>query len=647
MFGKTIMRCCIAVTAMSVVSCNSFLDIVPDDIATVDHAFTNAKEAEKFLFTCYSYLPQSGNPGGNFGLTAGDEIWMPDRKRVAAPAWDYVARGEITPELVRPNFWSGSDYALPMYTAIHDCNTFISKLEDLSMVPDLGRDQRARWIAEAKFLKAFYHFHLLRLYGPIPILDEVIPTSADPKDVQVKREPIDVCVKYISDLLDECYSDLPLVISSTYSELGRITKPINRALKAKLLLMAASPLFNCNTDYANFTDQDGTLFFNQDESLREKKWAAAAEAAKEAIDVAHSAGHKLYEFVNDEPGFTFSKRESITQMSIRQAVCERWNSEIIWGLSGSGRASNPIQQACIPKLDASFSDEKCRGSMAPPLHVIKQFYSKNGVPITEDKTLDFSNPEALRVATADDIANMETGYTTARINFDREPRFYACVGFDGGKWLMSSHPNRSDVGNYVVKSKFGQISYGAVEGSYSMTGYFIKKLVNWKSQFTSSTTGVEYSWPEIRLADIYLMYVEALNELEGPNGENSGDLFFYIDEVRSRAGLDGVRKSWTEFSTNPAKLTTKEGMRDIIQRERLNELAFEGSRYFDLLRWKLAESYLDTPITGWDVKQDDATAYYKTKTITYRQFIAPRDYFLPIQNSELLVNPRLVQNPGW
>jgi hypothetical protein len=641
---KAIISACIALAMIAPFSCNSFLDIVPDDISILDHAFTNAKEAEKFLFACYSYIPTNGVQPANMGLTAGDEIWLPEgNKRIGdMPAWDYIARGEVTPETVAPNYWNGSRWALNKFIGIRDCNTFLEKIQDLSLVQDLSIDERARWVAEVKFLKAFYNFVLFRMYGPIPILDKAIPISADPATVQVKRESVDYCVNYMVNLLDESYADLPLAISNTYSELGRITKPINRALKAKLLLLYASPLFNGNSDYADFRNIDGTLFFSDTREENPQRWIDAAEAAKEAINVAHMAGHRLYEFtLIDPPGFSLTPK-SMIQMNIRHAICDRWNSEVVWGLS-SGRAGNAMQQACMPKVDAGMADDKTKGSMAPTLQVVKQFYTKNGVPINEDKTLDFSDPESLRVVQSSESVDMETGYTTARINFDREDRFYASIGFDGGKWLMSNHPNRSDIGNYVVKAKMGELSAGIIEASHSVTGYFTKKLVHWSSQFTASTNSVEYAWPEIRLADVYLMYAEALNEAQGP----VADVFRYLDRIRERAGLEGVEESWSKYSNNSQKPTTKEGMRAIIRQERLIELALEGHRYYDLLRWKLGEEYLDAPITGWDRTQSDASSYYKTKIIAQRRFIAPRDYFMPIQNSELRVNTQLVQNPGW
>jgi hypothetical protein len=515
-------------------------------------------------------------------------------------------------------------------------------MSDLSLVQDIDTDERTRWIAEAKFLKAYYHFGLLRLYGPIPIIDKAIPISADPSTVQVKRESVDYCVNYIANLLDECYYGLPLLIYDTQNELGRITRPINRALKAKLLLMAARPLFNGNEDFARFENIDGTLFFNQTKDPQ--KWIDAAQAAKEAVDIAHMAGHQLYEFRLDPTlGFSLTPK-SMIQLSIRQAVCEKWNTETVWGLSGVNRRTyTEMQQVSIPLIEGTWDGSKARGNMAPTFPVIRQFYTKNGVPINEDKTLDFSDPESLRVVQTSEATDMEVGYTTARINFDREDRFYADVAFDGSKWLMSSQVNRSDIGSLVVRAKFGEMAAGKVEGSYSVTGYFTKKLVHWGSGFTTTTTSVEYSWPEIRLADVYLMYAEALNEAQGP----VDDVFRYLNMIRDRAGLAGVEESWTNYSNNPAKPTTKEGMRQIIRQERLIELAFEGSRYWDLLQWKLGDEYLNTPIIGWDISRQDAPSYYKSRVIMHRQFVSPRNYFLPIQNSELRVNNKLVQNPGW
>lgn len=632
----------VAASVLTVTACNAFLDVVPDNVAVIDNAFTNQQEAEKFLFTCYSYLPGTGEPSGNVGLTAGDEIWLNMPNHVPAPAWDYIAKGIRTADQAYPDYWKGSDYTYAMFTAIRDCNIFLENVEDMTKVPDLSVDKRARWIAEVKFLKAYYHFYLLRMYGPIPICDTNIPVSASPEEVQVKRNTFEECVDYIVDLLDECNSDLPAVIINRQSELGRITKPINRAVKAQVLLLAASPLYNGNPDFANFTDKDGVHLFPTSENP--DKWNKAADAALDAIMSAESAGHELYYFDESDAPFDISETTK-TQLSIRMAICDRWNDEIVWGRSnGRGRAGGTLQAGCMPRLDASMNVNQVRGCVAPTLEIVKEFYTENGVPIDEDKTLDFSDIEELREATEEEKYNFSVGYTTARINFDRENRFYADIGFDGGKWIMEYHPSQSDVDTYVLQAKQGQLGHGEVNGATSSTGYFTKKLVHWESGFGNTTAGVyEYAWPEIRLADLYLMYAEALNEVSGP----VDDVHYYINEVRKRAGLESVADSWTKYSNNPAKPETKEGMREIIRRERLIELALEGSRYWDLLRWKQAPDYLNRPIEGWDVSQTETEAYYKVQTIFNRSFSAPRDYFNPIPNQEMMRNDNLVQNPGW
>src|SRR5699024_5644186 len=136
-----------------------------------------------------------------------------------------------------------------------------------------------------------------RMYGPIPIIKENLPISASGEEVRVSRQPVDEVFRYIVELLDDAAEYLPDYVLDENSELGRITLPIAIGLKARVLVYAASPLFNGNTDYNNFKGKDGEQFFNQTYEI--KKWELAAEAVKEAIDLAHALGYELYEF---EPG---------------------------------------------------------------------------------------------------------------------------------------------------------------------------------------------------------------------------------------------------------------------------------------------------------------------------------------------------------
>ena len=239
----TVKLLCLGLCAASVSSCD-FLDVVPDNVSTLDHAFSNSTEAEKFLFTCYAQLPKNGNENGNVGFFGGDEAWLPldlDIRWVNRDAWD-IARGNQNTNNPYHNAWAGEKSATAYFKGLRLCNTFLENVEDESIVPDLPLDTRSRWIGEVLFLKAYYHYLLLRMYGPIPLIDENIPVSASPDGVRVERIPVDSCVNYIARLFDQAYERVPSYISRPTTELGRVTKPIVLACKAKLYLLAAEKL---------------------------------------------------------------------------------------------------------------------------------------------------------------------------------------------------------------------------------------------------------------------------------------------------------------------------------------------------------------------------------------------------------------------
>jgi hypothetical protein len=168
-------------------------------------------------------------------------------------------------------------------------------------------------------------------------------------------------------------------------------------------------------------------------------------------------------------------------------------------------------------------------------------------------------------------------------------------------------------------------------------------VLHTESTLTTSWTQTRYAFPYIRLADLYLLYAEALNEVKAtPDAE----VYSWIDKVRERANLKGVYESWTTYSDQPEKVTTQIGMRAIIHQERLIELAFEESPYWDILRWKEAEKRWNRPVRGWNVFGTVESTFYDVTTIAQSTF-GTKDYFVPIKQSSLDRNANLVQNPGW
>ncbi|AUP77917.1 RagB/SusD family nutrient uptake outer membrane protein [Flavivirga eckloniae] len=619
----------VTIIALQMLSCDEYLDVTPDNIATLDNVFNRRNTAEQYLFTCYSYIPSHASVNDNPGFLGADEMWSVPS---SSNGNFQIAKGNQGVVEPYTNLWKR------MYQGIRICNIF---LENIETVPDLTSAEKNRWVSEVKFLKAYYHYTLLRMYGPIVLVKENLLVSDDVETVKVPRSPIDECFDYIIELLDESYKDLPDRIENEVSELGRITKAISISLKAQILVSVASPLFNGNSDYGGFRNKDGTPLFNS--VYDEAKWQIAADACKAAIEYCESVGHRLYLY---EPRFSQYDLSptTLTKLSIRNSLTEKWNPEIIWANTNSYVID--LQGKATPRgLDPNLGDNgETRGDMAPPLKIVEKFYSANGVPINEDITYDYEGRFDLETPTAEHKYNLKEGYTTAKLNFNREPRYYASLGFDGGIWYGQGRYDDESDDLLFVSSKMGQPASMIVLHAFSTTGYWPKKFVHFQSIVNPGNTYTteNYPFPVIRLNDLYLLYAEALNEARGPSTE----VYEYLDRVRTRAGIPNVERAWSDFSKNPGKVRSKDGLREIIHQERTIELAFEGYRFWDLRRWKTAVNELNKPITGWDLDQEEALGYYREKLI-YKQTFIPRDYFWPIEEKAILSNSNLVQNPGW
>lgn len=637
------------IMAISILTgCTDFLDVVPDNIATIEMAFNNRTNAEKYLATCYSYIPLYGAQRDNPGLTSGNDIWFYTMEDASFNnKWSFgIANGLQNTSDPLNNYWDGGNGGKQLYRAIRDCNIFIENVSDRTKVADLDETERRRWIAEIKVMKAFYHYYLFQLYGPIPIVDVNLPISAPEEEVRVKRDKIETVANYIVGLIDEAVTDLPLKIYNEATEMGRITQPAALAIKAKALLLAASPLFNGNTDYANFKDKDGEPFFPQ--TYDANKWKTASDACKEALDVALKAGHDLYDF--KEETLENLPENLMYSMNVRQAVTERFNKELVWGCGKS--YTYDLQCMCQPRI-LLFHGEKqntCKGAYSPTLDIAEMFYSNNGVPIEEDKewatSNNYNNRYEIAVATATDKYFIKEGYQTVKLHFNREPRFYGTLGFDGSSWYGHGKEHADDL--YYLEAKKGQITGQSQLANYSVTGYYAKKLVYYKNIISESSAVIEeYPFPIVRLADLYLMYAEALNEATD-NGEFvPKEVYDNIDIIRKRSGLEGVVASWSKYSVNPEKPSTKEGMREIIRKERQIELALEGSRFHDLRRWKLARSvYNNALVRGWSIDQETTEDYYVIRNIAQMKYVQ-KDYLWPLKYDDIINNPNLIQNPGW
>lgn len=632
-------------TVLVLLSACDYLDIVPDNVATIDYAFRNRTEAEKYLYTCYSYRPQIGDVNNDPAMSGGDEIWQyyPVNASSNSYTGTQIGRGFQNTNDPWLNFWDGAQGGKALWRGIRDCNIF---LDNIDKVLDIQEYEKTRWIAEVKFLKAYYHYYLFKCYGPIPVMDVSLPISADVDAVQVYREPVDRVVDYISNLILESIEDLPDasgIIEGT--EAGRVDKLAALSIRAELLLFAASPLFNGNTDYGSLTDNRGEQLFNP--TYDANKWKIAADACKEAIDLCHAQQKKLFDRV--DPLIVNAPEPLKLQTTYREAICDRWNEELLWGNTNHGwnELSN-ASHAKIMRVSVSLLNNM-NSQWAPTLKLVESYYSSHGVPIEEDIEWQqngwYSQRYAIRdePSSGDEIYYVKEGQKTVYLHYNREPRFYASIGFDRGIYYGSGY---NDFPANVKHCEFFNLEYsGMVVGSYySVTGYAAKKMHSFKCAISENSLSLEYyPFPIMRLANLYLMYAEALNEFSGPDDE----IYSYLDRIRARAGLEGVRESWAKYSNRPDRPNTQDGLREIIRHERTVELALEGKRFWDLRRWKQINELNSQPM-GWNIQGETAEDFYRVVTVARVPVkFGIKDYFWPIRETNLTVNRNLIQNYGW
>lgn len=658
---------------MTFMGCNQYLDILPDDKPVLEDAFKDQYNAEKYLFTCYGSLPDFVSPMNTLGISGGGDIIYNELNTggglSAGPPAPMMAflKGNNTANPYS-NFWDGLNGASEnIWQGIRHCNVFLEHIRVEDGGPrDLDEMLREQWIAEVKTIKAYLHYYLFQLYGPIPIVDNVIPIAAKGEELAIYREPVDKVVDYIVGTLDEAIESLPdLNQLDVVSEYGRFTKTIARCIKAKALVLAASPFFNNNNYYSGFTDNRGIELFplgNSEQRWERALWACeeaarSAEADGAIILISTDGGNNAIRGINS----TNINDTTKAMVSLRQAVTEPWNAEIIWGTNES---TTTLQKwSTMLSNDEWFNLAGSGGSdigqrHAPTMNVVEAFYSSHGIPIEEDA--DWENKGWYENRYNTQLPDEEhskyfikKGEETAILHFNRELRFYASVGFDGGIWEGREKTLTEASFANMMRYYGSGFKHGETYGGYPFSGYLAKKLSHLRTTYTETRITLisqPYSFPIIRLADMYLLLAECLNEVGGPTKTDSKgqNAFHYLDVIRARSGMEGVVDSWQKYALAAYKSKPNDinGLRDIIHRERLNELAFEGHFYYDVRRWLEAEEMLNKPILGWNKDGENKADFYNVRVLLQPRF-SMKDYLMPIRTNTLLQNRNLVQNPGW
>ena len=644
-------KAALALPVILLASCN-YLDVAPVKRAGFDDAMKDKDAVVNWLQSCYEMVGKTCPRHYSRYESSVDEFVLPQLWGQSSQqmAWNQIS----------PNWVPGSNVGDDLmdrwsicYGDIGHCHLFLRELERQTPL-GVTEEDRIRYRAEVKFLKAYGHFMLLILYGPIPIMNEYADQNK-PKEDFPGRSHFDYVVDYIVNLLDEAAADLP----STYAldeTWGRANAVICKAVKARVLLYAASPLFNGSYPYPNWKNLNyETPGYGKElisHTYDPKKWERALQACKEAITFAEEkGGRKLLDMktalklAEDQkvplpyvPGV--SANDSIGKDFLEHVLLMRYvtasdetqgNTEYIFGTS-----SRDAMQASYPRrvfLQANGQWWNGYSGISPTLYTAEHFY-------TADGKLPEKDPKFVPKANWLKSANVPGREEIINLNVHREPRFYAWLSFDGddyGSLMRDGQPFRINLRDKLQQGYNPSLA----NRDQNQTGYFSKKFVAPNIKFTSggNNFGKWYPSPLIRLAGMYL----DLAECQAETGDVQGALKS-LNVIRTRAGVP-------ELTT--ADITNDMTLRDWVRSERFIELWYEGSRYYDLRRWMTAPQFLGTGTReGLDVFQSgvlDPSFDQLNRRVTINQPFAwdNRMYFLPVRMSELYSNPQLIQVPGY
>ncbi len=583
---------------MMVSSCKKgFLDQVPNNVFTLDEVFKRRTETEKYLANVYGYVRDEANQwSGNPWLGLSDEGDV-TYNRPGYPTYA-MNLGAYNASSGYYNFWThyyrGIRAATTFYQRIDECKELYSYYPNADSVIK-------QYKGEVRFLRAFFYFNLIRQYGPVVILptNETVAPDAPPTETQYKRSSMDECVDFVVKELDTAAAQLPAVINNV-QWYGVPTKGAALAVKARLLLYAASALYNGNADYAGFKNSDGKQLISQTYNI--EKWKKAADAAKAVIDM------NLY---------SLYKKNNDPFKDYRDLFLDNWNNEVIFARPATDYGGWSAH--CSPRQLGGSS----WNGIGATQQLVDAYFMANGKRIDE--------PGSGYVDTG--FSTTATAYTkvgTWNMYLNREPRFYASITYNGGDWFSNGCANTAKIQFYYN----GNSGKKSTTDDYSRTGYLPRKAVH------PSSTSCSNKWVQtigilFRLGEIYLDYAEALNEYDPGNV----DISTYVNAIRSRAGIPAL----------PSVLSQDE-MRERIRQERRVELAFESHRYFDTRRWKIAEQTDGGDFWGMNINGgaggfNDVTFYQRT--VFEKRVFQKKHYLFPIPQSEIDRDRSLVQNPGW
>ena len=602
-------------------SCVDYLDKESDTELTLPMVFEDKTRIEGWLANVYSHVP---DPYWGYARNLGwdilsDDMTASERWR----QWDWKVIPMLLGEWTPSTDWDGNYWSrLPQL--IREANIFI---ENVHPLPDQGisATEVTYMKAEMRFMIAYYYYLLSNTYGPIPFKPNYIaPTDFNLADLMEGQRPYYEVVDWVDKELKEVAEILPAKYAEA-RKYGRATSIMCLAVRARMLLFAASPLVNGNPDYANHKNKDGENLFST--TADKTKWAYAAQACKELIDAAEAAGHKLYTEKNEDG--TIDPFMSYQNLFLTRY--DEGNTEILFARPG-GSEYGEYEKHATPAASGGS------GGLGVTQSLVDAFFMENGLPINDDNSeyveTGFSVSDETRDNTVWDT-EVNGGAISKKGTYNmychREPRFYITVSYNNSYFTQEKR-----VFNFFNGSADNPHTHDAPQN-----GYLIRKKIspdlNVKQGTYKYRPGIVY-----RLGEAYLNYAEALNESDPGNG----DILVYLNKIRERAGIRQYTTGATDDNFIHVDLNDQAEMRKLIRAERRVELSCEGIRYDDLRRWKEAENVLNGDFYGMNFSGRDESSFY-VRTPYLKRVYKKAYYWFPIHQSEIDKNDKLVQSPYW
>ena len=668
----------IALGTAIMVSCADYLesDQYFKDRMTEETVFTDKTYSEQWLAHAFSFLTDmnadvcsKGNTPHCFAddMYYGDRDVLYDITNASALSYSRFKLGEYTEN--EKQSWQRC------YRGIRNATIFILNIHiNEEMTPEEIADYRG----QARFVRAYYYWLLLRKYGPVPILpDEGIDYTESYDEIAAPRNTYEECAEYISNEMVLAAKELQAGHRDD-ANISRPTRGAALAARAKALLYAASPLANGNTDdfAMELTDDEGKPLLSAQYS--EEKWAKAAAAARDVMELGM---YELFTSYKRTTGGTASYPVTINPPDDGDFSAKDWpegwanidpfesyrsvfngeldgtgNTELIFTRGNNGGEKVLQMVACqLPIIATGWNTHGITQKQCDA------YYMADGTDCPgKDKEIGRGDgSERLTgFTTAEDVSAGRYNPLPANVSLqyaNREPRFYASVAYNGSIWNLE---NESEAAN-----RQQQVFYYRGSGNgYANTmfwlrsGIGVKKFVHPRDTYQNNNTGkiVNKLEPAIRYADILLIYAEALNELDGSyqipswDGSTTYQIGRNVDEMKKGIRPVRCRAGMPDFTAE--EYGNKDLFRKKLKRERQIELMGEGQRYYDLRRWKDAPVEESLPIYGCNplMTQAQRNLFHTPVAVwSFPTTFAKRMWFWPINHEELKRNNRLTQNPGW